>query len=255
MIPYISIPQHIGKYISTDQLAGPSGKMNQMQMNNIIAQLDQTQLPPDFAQISWEDMNGKLGAQMVMKRVLLAASNGEPFNVDDFVFASKFGVSISPIQFMNKLTDRDVPWDDRVRSMEQIAANLGDNMLFNPLLNEANVPELLLGWSTQILDTKPEVQKTAVDLMPSVFHSALEKGDGNQAVAHLQEILDNLFKVLDDPKCARNHPAAKEAVAKLVDDVIAMKDPGTLVIDIIDCEFAGKSHANLCTVTLCLCFV
>eukprot|EP01084_Bolivina_argentea_P315398 546417_1 len=208
-----------------DQLAGPKGKINQQDMNAIVKQLDKVKLPTDFATISWDDMSGKLGSQLVMKRILLAASSGEPFNVDDFVFASKFGVNISPVQFMNKLTDRDVEWDDRVRSMEAVSANIGSNPLFNNLLADANIPELLCGWSTQMLDNKPEVQKTAIELMPNVFHECIEKGDPQITVGHLEEILDNLFKVLDDPKCSRNHPAAKAAISKIVDDVIALNDP------------------------------
>ena len=95
-------------------------------------------------------------------------------------------------------------------------------------LANTNIPELLCGWCTQMLDNKPEVQKTAVELMPNIFHKCLERGDPQITVGHLEEIMDNLFKVLDDPKCSRNHPAAKDAIAKIVDDVIAMKDPGMI---------------------------
>ena len=84
-----------------------------------------------------------------------------------------------------------------------------------------------------MLDNKPEVQKTAIDLMPNIFHECLEKGDPQITVGHLEEILDNLFKVLDDPKCARNHAAAKDAISKVVNDVIAMKDPGMYTMQFI----------------------
>ena len=162
-----------------------------------------------------------------MKRVLLAAGAGTPFNVDDFVFAQKFGVSISPIQFMNKLSDRDVPWDDRVRAMEQLGANLGTNPLFNNVLAKGNIPELLCGWATQVLDNKPEVQKTAIDTLPDVFHNAMEFGDKDIAVGYLEEVLDNLFKVLDDPNARKNHKPAKDAISKIVDDIIKNGDPGS----------------------------
>ncbi len=142
-------------------------------------------------------MNEELGVQLVMKRVLLAAAAGEPFNVDDFVFASQFGVNMQPVQFMNKLTDRE-------RSMETVSANIGTNPMFNNLLANTNIPELLCGCRT------PEVQKTAVELMPNIFHECLEKEDPQITGRHLEEILDNLFKVLDDPKCARNDLAAKD---------------------------------------------
>ena len=49
---------------------------------------------------------------------------------------------------MNKLTDRDTEWDDRVRSMEALSANLGSNPLFNNVLARGTVPELLCGWAT-----------------------------------------------------------------------------------------------------------
>eukprot|EP01084_Bolivina_argentea_P249206 417074_1 len=209
-----------------DQLAGPSGKINRQEMDAIVRQLDRVKLPSDFASVTWDDMNGRLGAQLVMKRVLLAAGSGEPFNVDDFVFASKFGVNISPVQFMNKLTDRSVEWDDRVRSMEAVSANIGSNPIFNNLLANTNIPELLCGWCTQMLDNKPEVQKTAVELMPNIFHECLEKGDPQIAVGHLEEILDNLFKVLDDPNSRKNHKPATNAINKIVDDIVKNGYPG-----------------------------
>jgi len=130
---------------------------------------------------------------------------------------------------MNKLTDRDVPWDDRVRAMEQLGANLGTNPLFNNVLARGNIPELLCGWATQVMDSKPEVQKTAIDTLPAVFHNAMEFGDKDLAIGHLEEILDNLFKVLDDPKVSRNHPAAQDAIAKLIQDVIDTGDPESVL--------------------------
>ncbi len=98
--------------------------------------------------------------------------------------------------------------------------NISMNSMYHSnsnLLTNTNIPELLCGWCTQMLDNKSEVQKTAVELMSNIFHECLENGNPQITIGHVEEILDNLFKVLDDQKCARNHP---------VDDVIAMKDPG-----------------------------
>ena len=97
---------------------------------------------------------------------------------------------------------------------------MGTNPIFNNVLARVNIHELLCGWATQVMDSKPEVQQTAIDTLPSVFHNALEFGDKELAIGHLEEILDNLFKVLDDPNVSRNHPAAKDAIDKLVQDVI-----------------------------------
>ncbi len=58
-------------------------------MDSIIGQLDRVKLPSHSAAITGSDMNGKLGAQLVMKRALLALSAGEPFNVNDFVFGQE----------------------------------------------------------------------------------------------------------------------------------------------------------------------
>lgn len=178
------------------------------------------------ATITMDMLGDKIGCMTIMKRILVAAAAGEPFNVDDFVFAQKMTFNIESIQFMNKLTDRDIPWDDRVRAMEQLAANLGTNPMFNNVLATSKIPELLLGFATQVMDPKPEVQKTAIDLLPSIFHNAKEFGDKDLAVKHLEEILDNLFKILDDPNATRNHPAAKDAIEKLVQDVLDTADPG-----------------------------
>eukprot|EP01084_Bolivina_argentea_P013176 24702_1 len=97
-------------------------------MEDVLKKIDQM---TDASTIKCDKLGDKLGCKTIMKRVLLAASASEPFNVDDFVFAQKFSFNISTIQFMNKLTDRDVAWDDRVRAMEQLGANLGTNPMFN----------------------------------------------------------------------------------------------------------------------------
>ncbi len=68
--------------------------------------------PSDFANTEWNNMNGQLGAQTSMLQVLLAASVSEPLNVDNFVF-----------QFMNKLTDIDVEWDDSILPQYIIGIN------------------------------------------------------------------------------------------------------------------------------------
>merc|ERR1712154_492224 len=139
------------------------------------------------------------------------------------------GVHISPIQFMNKLSDRDVGWDDRVRAMEQLGANLGQNPLFNNVLAKGNIPELLCGWATQVLDNKPEVQKKAIETLPDVFHNAMEFGDNVIAVGYLEEVLDNLFKVLDDPTSTKNHKPARKAISKIIDDVVKRGDPDSIL--------------------------
>merc|ERR1712154_63144 len=155
------------------------------------------------------------------------------------------GVHISPIQFMNKLSDRDVGWDDRVRAMEQLGANLGNNPLFNNVLARGNIPELLCGWATQVLDNKPEVQKTAIDTLSDIFHKAREFGDNDIAMGYLEEVLDNLFKVLDDPNSRQNHPAAKKAIAKLIDDIVENGDPeSVLLVSHILAEKTDIENAN-----------
>eukprot|EP01083_Nonionella_stella_P066486 175107_1 len=214
-----------------DQLAKPSGTISKEGMEVLIKQLDQVQLPNDFVNITWKDLASTLGTQLVMKRVLLAAGTGEPFNVDDFIFATKYDVKISPIQYMNKLTNRDVPWDDRLRTMEELSVNIGDNPLFNDVLSRANIPELLCGWSTQILDHKPEVQKTAIQLVPNIFHHALHLGQGSPQVAinHLDEILSNLFVVLDDPNASKHHGMTKKVINAVVHEVIALNDPESIL--------------------------
>eukprot|EP01084_Bolivina_argentea_P249205 417073_1 len=213
-----------------DQLAGPSGKINRQEMDAIVRQLDRVKLPSDFASVTWDDMNGRLGAQLVMKRVLLAAGSGEPFNVDDFIFTSKLNVNISPIQYMNKLTNRDVNWNDRLRAMEELSANIGTNPLFNDVLCSTNIPELLCGWSTQILDNKPEVQKIAIQLLPNIFHTTLylSQGSPQSTINHLEEILSNLFKVLNDPN-ARNHNMIKDVINNIINEIIKLNDPESIL--------------------------
>ena len=55
----------------------------------------------------------------------------------------------------------------------------------------------------------------------------MERGDPQITVDHLEEIMDNLFKVLDDP-VQQESSRGQGCIAKIVDDVIAMKDPGMI---------------------------
>ena len=48
-------------------------------------------------------------------------------------------------------------------------------------------------------------------------------------MGYLEEILDNLFKVLNDPNVNHNHPAVQNAIDKLVEDAINTCDPGMCV--------------------------
>ena len=81
-----------------------------------------------------------------------------------------------------------------------------------------------------MLDNKPEVQKTAIDTLPDVFHKAMEFGDKDIAIGYLEEVLDNLFKVLDDPNSRKNHEPAKKAIAKLIEDIVENGDPGMMIL-------------------------
>ena len=73
---------------------------------------------------------------------------------------------------------------------------------------------------------KPEVQKTATGTLPGVFHTAIGFGDQDVVVMHL-EILEN-------------HPTAKDAIDKLVDDVLNTGDPGVCAhtLCVSTCEYA-----------------
>lgn len=119
-------------------------------MEELLRKLDAMQLPSNFAGITMFDLGDKINCMTIMKRVLLAASAGDPFDVDDFILNTKFGVDIGIINFMGKLSDRDIPWDQRVAAMETISANLGSNAEFANLFAPENIPELLCGWAAQV---------------------------------------------------------------------------------------------------------
>jgi hypothetical protein len=212
-----------------DQIAGPDGTISQQQMEELLKKLDAMQLPPNFAGITMADLGDLTNCMTIMKRVLLAAGAGDPFDVDDFIVNTKINIDMGTINFLGKLSDRDIPWDQRVAAMETISANIADNGKFADIFSAANIPELLCGWAAQVLDNKPEVQKTAIDLLPNIYHEVLTQGDQGLAVGQLEEILDNLFKVLDDPNSSKNHPATKDAIDRIVDDIVNIRNPEAIL--------------------------
>ena len=227
----INISPDIAKAVF-DQIADPkTKKITKKQMEELIKKLDNMNFGDNFANIGIDDLKTPFGAMTVMKRVLLAAAVGQPFDVDGFLINTRVDINIGPAGLLlGKLADRDGDWMDRLKAMEMISANLGTNPEFDNFFNPDNTQELLCGWAAQILDGKPEIQKRAIDDIPLIFNNVLTKGDPDLAIGHLEEIIDNLNKVLNDPNAHKNHEAAKDAIKKLVDDVLKKGDPGLFLI-------------------------
>ena len=147
-----------------------------------------------------------------------------PFNVTDFLSGNITGNIGSPGLLLGKLATRDADWNERLKIMDNIANNLGTNPEYDSFLEPAHASDLLMGWTAQMLDTKPAVSKTAVDQLPTVFHEIADKSHPDVAMSHLDDVVDGLFNVIDNKKHEANHDAAKQALRDIVDDVVANRD-------------------------------
>lgn len=95
------------------------------------------------------------------------------------------------------------------------------------LLSADNVPLLLCGFAVQVLDEDDPpngVSLTAMERLPDVMKRAMDKQPELTTNA-LDETLDALFKIYDDPKCRKLHPYAVDAIERIVDDFVARNDP------------------------------
>ena len=146
--------------------------------------------------------------------------------------ASAFASDVSPMEYLEKLTDRNADWSDRRHSLEVIGKNLGVNPLFNNILLPLNIPNLLCSWATQLLDNKFEVKETTMNLLPNVIHECLDKGNKQITMAYLQEIFNNLFNIMDDIYIDKAYTKyfAGDVISKVVDDIINSQDLGILYI-------------------------
>lgn len=66
--------------------------------------------------------------------------------------------------------------------------------------------------------------QNAIEKIPDIWKTAADK-DNDATMGTLDETLDSLFKIYDDPKCRKLHPYAKKAINRIVDDIVKRNDP------------------------------
>jgi len=218
-----------------DQIKDPNtNKITKQQMNKIINDINNMNLDNVFNGFSINDLNNPNILNAIIGKVLYAASAGEPMDVDGFILNTSLSVNFGgPGILLGKLADRDGDFNARIEAMNLISnAVKNDNPMFDNLFKPDTAPVLLYGWAGQLLDGNATVQRQAIDDIPLIFNNVLTKGGAGLAIPTLEEILNNLFKVIDDPHAPKqNKVAAQDAIDKIVNDVI--NNPNTKPEDIL----------------------
>eukprot|EP01083_Nonionella_stella_P089666 250260_1 len=153
------------------------------------------------------------------------------------------------IAYLNKLGDRDIDWEERVIAMNTVNAGIVSGKYDKILMDDDQLRQLLFGLAAQILDENAKVQSTAIEVVPNVLDECFNKAANiNVVYEHLPEIIDNLFKVLDNPKCKANHQSVKFGIDELIDMIVNTQHPvaGLQLAKIFadKCEIENMNTAN-----------
>jgi len=195
-----------------DQLV-EGGKMDYQQFLKVLKALDETKLEigMDVPPVTLDDLDTKFNSIMLMKRILLAAANDIPFEVNEFAINTNWKVNVdNAYLLLQKLITRSDDFNTRLKIMEDVANKLGSEPTYNTFFEPENASQLLMGWMVQCLDERAPVQKTALDSLPTVFHEINENSHPDVAMGHLDDIVDGLFNVMDNPRFEKNHEDAQK---------------------------------------------
>ena len=126
----------------------------------------------------------------------------------------------------------------RLQAMQGLADFLGASAAGGEensgLYMDDNVRQLLCGFAVQLLDTRylGQIQANAVELAPQIFSDLLLNANIDVVMEHCDDILGNLFKILDNPRCQVNHAKAVAAINTIVDDIIATGNISSLSLSL-----------------------
>eukprot|EP01083_Nonionella_stella_P083917 232109_1 len=146
------------------------------------------------------------------------------------------------VAYLNKMCDRDTAWEERVFAMNAIHEGLASSKYDKVFISDDLIRQLLLGLAAQILDKRDEVRSKAIELAPDILNECFQKAS-NVAIVyeHLDDIIANLFKVLDNPKWKKNHQNVKFGIDELIDMIINTQQPIAALI-------LTKIFANACDI-------
>ncbi|ETO20907.1 hypothetical protein RFI_16304 [Reticulomyxa filosa] len=82
---------------------------------------------------------------------------------------------------------------------------------------------------TKTLDERENVSKTALETLPNVFNELLDKGNKDQVLSHLDDVIDGLFRVLDNPKYRNNKQEAQNALNEILSSVMKSGNPDAVL--------------------------
>ena len=98
--------------------------------------------------------------------------------------------------------------------------------------DDNNLRQLLFGMAAQLLDENQKVQSKAVEIVPNLLDECFNKVSNiNVVYEHLPEIIDNLFKILDNLRCQVNHGNVKYGIDEVIDNIIHTQHPGNIHIN------------------------
>jgi len=194
--------------------------------------------PDDTVQSIKQRVEDKTSPTIPVKAQTLSFKNkeldqdGAPISKYGIVADSELVLSIDnddPNALLEKILSRQAPQQERIDAMKKIHANVGKNKKYDVLLAKDKVPLLCCGYAVQVLDDdqRQPVSQTAIEMIADINKTAMDK-DNDAAMGALDETLDSLFKIYDDPKLRKLHPYAKKAINRIVDDIVARNDPKSI---------------------------
>ncbi|ETO04656.1 Rab GTPase domain-containing protein, partial [Reticulomyxa filosa] len=96
------------------------------------------------------------------------------------------------------------------------------------------------------LDERDNVGKTALETLPNVFNEMMEKGSPGQALSHLDDVIDGLFRVLDNPRYRNNKKEAQNALNEIIDSVLKSGKPEAVLfaVGVLTEQLDTEKNAN-----------
>lgn len=162
----------------------------------------------------------------------LLSDEGLQFVETEFLADLKSNIEFNDpeaFQYLNKLMDRDIKWEERIFAMDKINKGLNTGKYDGMLRDDNQLKQLLFGVAAQLLDENQKVQSKAIEIVPNILDECFNKAANiNVVYEHLPEIIDNLFMILDNPKCRINHQNVKFGMDEIIDNIINTQHPGII---------------------------
>lgn len=203
-----------------------NGFITKAEMDQLLTKLDAL----DFGNITDLANNPEMLNLCMTKKVMDCLLSDEGLQFVETEFLAHLTTSIEfndpeAFTYLNKLGDRDIGWEERIFAMTQLNKGIESGKYDGILRDDNLLRQLLFGIAAQLLDENQNVQSKAVEILPNLLDECFNKANLNVVYEHLPEILDNLFLILDNPKCKMSHDNVRFGIDEIIDNIINTQHP------------------------------